>query len=297
MKAVIKIPCQEDWDSMKIGMKSRFCESCTKNVIDFTQMSRDEILSYLLENRNEQTCGRIYNSQLDFSTNDYLVTIQSLSKKAKSSNLSFYLLAFSALLLSGCSEAHENNLPVNNKITKAINITQNIENNSTDSISKDTIKTENQSKTDPIIDSIKLPVISDTMELMSLGMMVMGDVAIEEDLIEEPDFAEIVYMHPQVMPEFPGGIDSLMRFMYQHVIYPEWEKEKGIEGTIYVQFTVDTTGKTIHPRILKTIPGSKNMDQIVLDVIEKMPNWKPAIHSGSIVKSFFTLPVRFKSND
>jgi|LakMenE18May11ns_1017448.scaffolds.fasta_scaffold8140574_1 hypothetical protein len=32
----IKKPCPENWETMKIGLNSRFCDNCQKNVIDFT---------------------------------------------------------------------------------------------------------------------------------------------------------------------------------------------------------------------------------------------------------------------
>ena len=102
MQPSIPNPCHEDWNKMKIGLHSRFCESCQKNVTDFTEMSRPEILAYLLENYGKETCGRLRPSQLDFHHTDLLVTIKSLTAKHKSSNLPFYLLTLGTLMLSGC---------------------------------------------------------------------------------------------------------------------------------------------------------------------------------------------------
>ena len=81
----IKNPCTENWNEMKIALSSRFCDNCQKNVIDFTDKSRVEILEYLISNKSESVCGRIYRSQLDFSNTDLFVTIQSLSKNNNTS--------------------------------------------------------------------------------------------------------------------------------------------------------------------------------------------------------------------
>ncbi len=91
MKARIDNPCSEDWNKMKIGLHSRFCDKCEKNVMDFTNKSRQEILEYLLTNYDKRVCGRIYRSQLDFSDTDFLVTIKAISRKNKNPNLAFYL--------------------------------------------------------------------------------------------------------------------------------------------------------------------------------------------------------------
>lgn len=44
MKIKIKEPCDADWNKMKIGVQSRHYELCVKNVMDFTQMTRQEII-------------------------------------------------------------------------------------------------------------------------------------------------------------------------------------------------------------------------------------------------------------
>lgn len=297
MKASINTPCHADWNSMKIEMKSRFCESCSKHVVDFTKMSREKILAYLLENKDKQTCGRIYKSQLDFSNTDYLVTIKSLSKKSKNNNLSFYLLTMSALILSGCTE--DQNKPIKNPkspielietvapITEANLIPQQ------DSIGKtgDTIKT----------DSI-VPV-----EIISMGEMLLGDIdiggyhypedTIEQQRIIEPDentyLKDHIYKFAEKMPEFVGGVDSLMNYLHANIEYPKKEKKLGITGTLYVQMTIDKEGNVLNPKILRSIAGSENFDQAVLSVINEMPNWIPGEHEGKAVSVYFNIPVRF----
>ena len=54
MKFDIPNPCSEDWNKMKIGLNARHCDSCAKDVIDFTQQSREEILTYLLMHNGER---------------------------------------------------------------------------------------------------------------------------------------------------------------------------------------------------------------------------------------------------
>ena len=56
-------PCHEDWDKMTPGAKGRFCESCSKNVVDFSLMTDNEVLNYF-KNNTGKVCGRFANDQL-----------------------------------------------------------------------------------------------------------------------------------------------------------------------------------------------------------------------------------------
>src|SRR5690349_18303764 len=91
--------CPENWDKMKIGLVSRYCENCKRDVQDFTTLTREEILQYLLTNRNNKVCGRVFKSQLDYHHEEILVIIESFIKKSRNTNLSFYLLAIGTMML------------------------------------------------------------------------------------------------------------------------------------------------------------------------------------------------------
>lgn len=54
--------CTENWNTMPSHEKGKFCNLCSKSVIDFTGSSREEILSYLKANKN--TCGKMSSNQL-----------------------------------------------------------------------------------------------------------------------------------------------------------------------------------------------------------------------------------------
>ncbi|MGH1384646.1 carboxypeptidase-like regulatory domain-containing protein [Kordia sp.] len=56
-------PCHEDWNTMSQTEKGRFCKVCTKEVIDFTSKSDEELVTYFSNNGN--LCGRFDASQLN----------------------------------------------------------------------------------------------------------------------------------------------------------------------------------------------------------------------------------------
>ena len=56
-------PCHEDWAKMTATEKGKFCSVCTKEVIDFTSKTDEELVKILTANKN--TCGRVKKSQLN----------------------------------------------------------------------------------------------------------------------------------------------------------------------------------------------------------------------------------------
>jgi hypothetical protein len=59
----ISEPCPENWQLMTPTEKGRFCDSCQKNVFDFTKATDRQILKAL--DNKENVCGRFKASQLN----------------------------------------------------------------------------------------------------------------------------------------------------------------------------------------------------------------------------------------
>lgn len=66
MKNKLKIakPCHEDWNKMTTVQKGKHCTVCAKQVVDFSENSREEIIDYL-DGAEGQTCGRFKKGQID----------------------------------------------------------------------------------------------------------------------------------------------------------------------------------------------------------------------------------------
>ena len=60
----IPMPCHENWDAMKPSEKGKFCTSCQKTVIDFTEMSDRQIAEFF-KRPIGSVCGHFYQSQLN----------------------------------------------------------------------------------------------------------------------------------------------------------------------------------------------------------------------------------------
>lgn len=96
----------------------------------------------------------------------------------------------------------------------------------------------------------------------------------------------------EVPATYPGGVDALVRFVNQNVVYPVSAWENNLQGTVIARFKVDVDGKVSSVKIEKSL--SRDCDKAVVDVIRKLPRFVPAKHKGRPVPVWFRLPVRFR---
>ena len=75
------------------------------------------------------------------------------------------------------------------------------------------------------------------------------------------------------------------------LIYPEIAHEAGIEGTVYVQFFIDTKGNVTEAWIQKGLPNT-GLDEAALAAV-KRSKWKPAQQRDKKVGVWQTVPVVF----
>jgi len=61
----VPVPCHEDWEKMTHAEKGRFCSSCQKTVIDFSNMSDREIALFFKKPSIGSVCGRFLEDQLN----------------------------------------------------------------------------------------------------------------------------------------------------------------------------------------------------------------------------------------
>jgi TonB family protein len=96
-------------------------------------------------------------------------------------------------------------------------------------------------------------------------------------------------------PEFPGGNAALMQFLGSNTKYPEYAKENGIQGRVFVAFVIDKDGKVIDVEILRGV--HKILDKEAIRVVSSMPDWSPGIQKGKAVKVRYQVPINFKLFD
>ena len=104
----------------------------------------------------------------------------------------------------------------------------------------------------------------------------------------EPDS---VYRIVEIMPEFPGGTDALLKFLGANTKYPDAAKAKGIQGKVIVQFVVDASGNVGRVKILRGVDPI--LDEAAMKVVQKLPKFVPGFMLGKNVPVYFNVPIQF----
>lgn len=104
--------------------------------------------------------------------------------------------------------------------------------------------------------------------------------------------SEKIYEVVEEVPQFPGGDVALIKWMNQNVHYPESCAVNGVQGTCIVKFVVEKDGTVTKTKIVKGV--NKELDAEAVRVVMSMPVWKPGRNNGEAVRSYFTLPVKFR---
>ena len=94
-------------------------------------------------------------------------------------------------------------------------------------------------------------------------------------------------------PSFLGGdANSFSKWVNQRLVYPEKEKEKGTQGRITLQFTIDIDGSVTDVKVLNSV--SPGLDAEAVRVVSSSPKWTPGKLDGRVVRVTFTFPVIFQ---
>ena len=103
---------------------------------------------------------------------------------------------------------------------------------------------------------------------------------------------EEVFMVAEQMPEFPGGMKELLKFLQDNLKYPENAMKNTVQGRVIVQFVVEKDGTLTEFKVARSV--DPDLDAEALRVLQTMPKWKPGMQRGKIVRVKFTVPVSFK---
>jgi protein TonB len=132
-----------------------------------------------------------------------------------------------------------------------------------------------------------------TFALMALPLFALKATA------QETPTDTTVYIVVDKMPEYPGGVDKILKDIrtstdnYWKRKYPKGKPiviEDGISKVI-VSLVINENGQVTDPVIVRSL--DKELDKEAIRIIKSMPRWIPGEHKGKKVKVRFTLPVQF----
>ncbi|GAA0735765.1 hypothetical protein GCM10009431_00970 [Gaetbulibacter jejuensis] len=282
--------------------KGRFCQSCSKTVVDFTNMTTDDIQDFIHNNKHQRICGHIKQSQLD--------TINlKVSQSVFDQTLSFHKMFLLALLLAmgttifSCADEKGN--------TKKIESIELIDTKT------DTIEKMGEIDTDVeqiLNETLEKTSKKDSTEITAPPFCpipnVTGEIIeVEEQMEDEEDVTDIVVgMIINSHPQFPNTPDSLsiqgqkeylnkqLREFIEKNFDIENAKKAGLSGKqrIHVQFTIDEQGTTKDIKVRSPHPY---FDKEATRVMKLLPQFIPAKQRDKNIASVYYLPIIFDIKD
>ena len=103
---------------------------------------------------------------------------------------------------------------------------------------------------------------------------------------------EEIFNVVEQMPEYPGGMGELMKFIQRNIRYPKEAQEQGKQGRVIVQFVVEKDGSITEAKVARS--ADPQLDAEALRIVSEMPKWTPGKQRGKEVRTRFTLPVTFR---
>ena len=124
-----------------------------------------------------------------------------------------------------------------------------------------------------------------------LSVVSYNNVKGQNDSLLPPPPKDVSFYVIDEKPEFPGGVEAMMKYLAINSRYPEIAKEKGISGKVLMQFIINEDGTVSDVKVIRGI--SPSIDKEAIRVIKSMPKWKPGYQDGKPVKVSFQVPIGF----
>lgn len=262
MKFSIPKPCSASWNKMHPNTQGRFCDLCSKTVVDFSNKSTQEIEQYFKKNSKEKTCGRFRTDQLKSNVSNF----EKILRKFCVASILF-LLPVNVLNAQSGKEFVFVKDTCNAQIDppKPLHV----------------IKVETIGVVDSSQDSVSVDEIEEEVQLM-------GDIAIE---MEKSDMIEpYMYFKVEEKPVFPGGQEALFNTIKSKIgngPFPSEEK-------IFISFVIDSLGQLQDAKVV--LGKNKALIKRSIEILEELPNWEPGRHENKPVAVQYTIPLLFINN-
>ena len=101
--------------------------------------------------------------------------------------------------------------------------------------------------------------------------------------------ADSIYGQPEKPATLKRG--EWLYFLESHMTYPSEATRKEVQGTVIVQFIVETDGSVSN---IVAISGPEALRDNAVHLVMKSPKWKPAMNEGKNVRSSRKQPIMYR---
>ncbi len=160
----------------------------------------------------------------------------------------------------------------------------------------------------PAPEAPALPMLSDELEIVDddvtvdLDFQSLDDTDIPVDIqayrnqevVEQEVEEEVLpFVAVEQKPSFQGGdANDFSRWVNARLQYPEIAKENGVDGTVYLQFTIGSDGRMQDVKVLRS--PDESLAREAVRVVASSPKWEPGRQRDQAVKVSYTFPVVYR---
>jgi periplasmic protein TonB len=106
--------------------------------------------------------------------------------------------------------------------------------------------------------------------------------------------SDSIYNQPDQAAEFPGGEGELMRLLMDSLKFNAPNTDEITSSLFLCTVLIEKDGAVGEIIVLKGI--NNEIDKSILAIFKCLPKFKPAVHNGERVNSYFTFPIRICFN-
>ena len=103
---------------------------------------------------------------------------------------------------------------------------------------------------------------------------------------------DMEYCIVEMMPQYPGGLAAMLKYIRENIKYPEQAMKERIQGRVTVSFIVEKDGSISNVKAVRSVHPL--LDKEAVRMVKSMPKWSPGKNNGKPVRVRFNLPVMFK---
>ena len=92
-------------------------------------------------------------------------------------------------------------------------------------------------------------------------------------------------------PSYKGGIKEFYQYLAETIKYPKESAKDGIQGTVFLRFTVKKDGSIEDIEVMKT-PNDELADEAIR-IVQRSSNWIPGKDFGETVNVKYNIPIKF----
>lgn len=292
-------PCHEDWHAMTPKGKGRFCNTCSKTVIDFTKMDTYEIQDFINENKGNRVCGHFKQSQLD-SINIHIPSQVLTARKSFHKTFLLALLIVMGTTLMNCTNKNGDTQKIDS--IEVVDST----NNTTidvlgglpkiaqeDSLQKNSCKVKSkQTQIPPIINPTGIIEVEKTV----------GEINIQEtpEIDDKILIGAIITESPPQFKNTPQDLSiqekrdyfkkEILKIISKNFNTSTCLDLEGVQK-IYTRFKIDKNGLVTDIQV--RAPHIK-LEEEAIRVLKLLPQFTPAKQANKPIDMVYTLPIIFQ---